>query len=206
MAELLKKSVLNLFPSQLFRGTISDLSLCKDIADKLIKLKESGNGIFEHDCFMTTDMLQEDPNFFNLAELILKESAYILDYQGVVRDSHYITSMWGNVNPSNHMHMMHIHPNSLLSGVIYISVPDKCSPTVFGDPRPGANVFEPNYSKMPNTGVFKVPPETGTMLLWNSWLPHGVDKGHNVDGLRIVVAFNIMIKGKISTKTAPLVL
>jgi len=44
------------------------------------------------------------------------------------------------------------------------------------------------------------------MLFWNSWLPHGVERGNNTTDDRIVVAFNIMIKGKITTRTAPLVL
>jgi uncharacterized protein (TIGR02466 family) len=209
MSELTNKNILTLFPSQLYKSTVSDLSMCSDIAKKLIHLRDTTEGTLDsYGGFTTTDQLQHEPEFLELARLIWEEAGEILDVQSVVRDSHYITSMWGNVNPPNHMHMMHVHPNSYLSGLIYINAPEDCGFTVFGDPRPGARMFEPNYNKVSvaTSGAFLFPPKTGTMLFWNSWLPHGVERGNNTTDDRIVVAFNIMIKGKITTRTAPLVL
>jgi hypothetical protein len=54
-----------------------------------------------------------------------------------------------------------------------------------------------------NMGRFITTPERGTMLIWPSFLPHAVERGSaktNED--RIVVAFNVMIRGKIENPTA----
>ena len=41
------------------------------------------------------------------------------------------------------------------------------------------------------------------MILWQSYLPHSVDNGNADDAEdRIVVAFNVMIRGKVETLTA----
>jgi hypothetical protein len=57
-----------------------------------------------------------------------------------------------------------------------------------------------------NAGLFRFPPKRGTLLMWPSWMYHGVDKGFTEDETadRISIAFNVMILGKIDTPTARL--
>ena len=53
--------------------------------------------------------------------------------------------------------------------------------------------------------VYVVVPDRGRMLIWPSYLPHAVVNGKaNVNEDRIVIAFNIMIRGTIETRTARL--
>ena len=209
MIETSERQLITLFPTLLFKSKVTDQNFIDDLVTKSRRLKTSNEGNFEHKNFVSYDDLQHSEEFKPLSDLILTESASILDYYGVVRDSHYISNMWCNITQPNHRHPVHVHPNCYLSGIIYLTAPDKCGATAFSDPRPGARIFEPNYTQMNanNAGLFRFQPEQGVMLTWPSWLPHGVDVGFNENKEdRIVVAFNIMIKGDITTPTATLVL
>jgi uncharacterized protein (TIGR02466 family) len=115
--------------------------------------------------------------------------------------------MWANITHPNHRHHMHIHPNCLLSGILYLKTPKDCGPTMFQDPRPGARMIEPSFTEMNafNSENFVVTPEKGCMMIWPAYLPHAVENGRaKEDEDRIVVAFNIMIRGRIDKRTARL--
>lgn len=203
------REIITLFPTLLFKGKVKDMELVNTMERKARMLKTLGKGHLEHKNFVSADNLQENEDFEPLAELVLQESNNVLDFYGVIRESHYISNMWCNITNPNHRHPVHIHPNCFMSGIIYLTAPEKCGMTAFSDPRPGARIFEPNYRQMneANSGLFRHQPEKGVMLFWPSWLPHGVDVGFNQNKEdRIVVAFNIMLKGEIKTPTAQLVL
>jgi uncharacterized protein (TIGR02466 family) len=196
-----KPGIYTLFPTPLFSGTISEPNLCDSLAEELIKMKTAEEGFFEAGNFTTDDNLHGRIEFVRLSELVLKETNKVLDFLSVIRDNHYISGMWGNITNPNHRHPVHIHPNSLLSGIIYLKTPEKCGGTVFTDPRPAARVFEPDFEKMSefNSGRFVHPAEKGKMLIWQSWMTHGVERGFTIDEDqdRIVISFNIQMIGKI---------
>jgi uncharacterized protein (TIGR02466 family) len=102
---------------------------------------------------------------------------------------------------------MHTHPNCLLSGIVYIKTPKKCGPTVFASPRQLAKNLEPTYLEKNefNADVFVFPAEKGRMLMWPSHVPHAVEEGAaDASQDRIVLAFNIMIRGRVEISTARL--
>lgn len=143
----------------------------------------------------------------DLVDLIISESENVLNFYKIKRQSHYITNMWANITHPNHRHHLHIHPNCLFSGILYVNAPKDCGPTVFADPRPGARIIEPSHTENnpANMSAFVVVAEKGRMLIWPSYLPHCVENGKaNVDEDRIVIAFNIMIRGTIDRPTARL--
>jgi uncharacterized protein (TIGR02466 family) len=102
--------------------------------------------------------------------------------------------------------MEHIHSNSLYSGVLYLQMPKGAAPTYFADPRPSAGILRPDYEN-PNPmflgarwGTFS---ERGGLIIFPSWLPHGVENVPYDPSLqRITLSFNIMIKTKIEFFTA----
>lgn len=68
-------------------------------------------------------------------------------------------------------------------------------------------MIEPAYteSNIINGNEFLAPPEKGRMLMWPSFVSHTVDYGTAPEhDDRIVVAFNIMIRGLIDRRTARL--
>jgi uncharacterized protein (TIGR02466 family) len=205
--ELVGRELVTLFPSNLFTGKVSDLGICDRAETSLREMQKAGRGSSEERVFVTPDDIDKLPDFKEIADLVLAESHNILNFYRVKRDAHYISNMWGNITHPNHRHHMHIHPNCLLSGILYVKAPPKCGPTMFVDPRPGARMIQPSYSEIvnQNMSVYVVPAEKGRMLIWPSFLPHAVENGRaDVNEDRIVIAFNVMIRGTIDVRTARL--
>jgi len=200
--------IIAMYPTPLFKGKVSDLSICERIEVKLRKMRADGVGVEEHGNWVSHDYLHQDPEFAELSEFVLSETGMVMDFLTLKREAHYITNMWGNITNPNHRHPVHMHPNCLYSGILYIKTPEGCGKTAFTDPRPAARVFEPNYEQLTqwNTGLMGITPEKGTMMIWPSWMTHGVDRGFtkNEDDDRVVVAFNVMMVGKIQIPTASL--
>jgi uncharacterized protein (TIGR02466 family) len=212
MIDFKKNGVLSLFPSLVFRGEVLDEKYLEFLEIEVRKLKENGQGFdhsntirnADHSAFQSIDSLQDIEEFADLKEVILDQTQDALDFFQVVRDDHYISNMWANITDRNHRHMAHMHPNCFLSGTFYVRTPENCGPIIFTDPRPSARVIEPDYFSTNdyNSGTCSIIPRAGEMLIWPSWLPHGVEIGESPIGEdRISIAFNIMLKGKVSSAT-----
>jgi len=209
--ELTAKQMYMLFPTPMFTGKLPDISLCDRIEKKLQELRAAGKGVFSPEgailAYMTPDNIQVLPEMKDLVEVIMEETGIVLDALAVKRDSHYITNMWANIANPNRRHFMHMHPNCLLSGLVYIKTPKNCGSTAFASPRLLSKNLEPTYWRKNelNSDVFFVPAEKGRMVIWPSHIPHSVEQGSADETQeRIVVAFNIMIRGLIDLPTARL--
>lgn len=209
--QLTAKQMFMLFPAPMFMGKVSDLSLCDRVERKLRELQKAGIGRSSPEgmilAYMSPDDIHALPEMKELVDLIMVEAGNILDAFRIKRESHYITNMWANIANPNRRHHMHVHPNCLLSGLIYIKTPPRCGPTVFISPRQFSKGLEPTYLEKNelNSDGFTMPAEKGRMLIWPSYIPHAVEQGAADESEdRIVVAFNIMIRGLIDGLTARL--
>jgi uncharacterized protein (TIGR02466 family) len=212
-AELTERQMFVLFPTPMFTGKLSDLGICDRAEKKIRELQRSGNGMSSpkgaSPAYITTDDLHTLPEMKELVDVIMEESGRVLDAHAIKRDSHYITSMWANITHPNHRQHMHVHPNCLLSGLVYIKTPLNCGPTMFASPRRLSKNLEPRYLQKNdlNSDFIIFPAEKGRMLIWPSHVPHAVEQGTADEAEdRIVVAFNVMIRGLIDQPTARLVL
>ena len=86
---------------------------------------------------------------------------------------------WGEHTPHNH------HPN-ILSGVLYIHVPEGASDLKFKDPRPARAISEWDRSNC----EIPVGARTGGAIIFPSWLEHYVEASQLNKG-RIAMSFNI---------------
>jgi uncharacterized protein (TIGR02466 family) len=210
-AELVEKQMVPIFPTLMFTGKLPDLSLCDRIEKTLRGLQKAGQGKTSPDraspAFLTDDNLHKMPEMKEIVEIILRESGKILDAYAIKRDSHYITDMWANITHPNHRQHMHVHPNCLLSGLVYIKTPLSCGPTMFASPRKFTKQLEPAYTARNelNSDFIIIPAEKGRMLIWPSHMPHAVESGTAIETEdRITMPFNIMIRGSIDLFTANL--
>lgn len=99
---------------------------------------------------------------------------------------------WVNVLRPGGAHSGHIHPHSVLSGTIYVSVPDGAGALQFEDPRHGRMMHAP--LRHPNAREDRQPmvalaPARGTLMLWESWLRHEVPTNRAAQE-RISISFN----------------
>ena len=98
--ELIEKQSMMLFPTPIFTGKISDITLCDRIENKLREMHKSGHGVphkFGKSNFLSSDDIHLLPEMKELVDLVMTESGYILDIYKMKRDSHYITNMWANI-------------------------------------------------------------------------------------------------------------
>jgi uncharacterized protein (TIGR02466 family) len=103
-----------------------------------------------------------------------------------------LDSLWINVMDRHAIHAPHIHPHSVISGTYYVSVPKGAGAIRFEDPRLGLMMAAPPRKKNArpeNRSFFDVAAAPGLLLLWESWLRHGVEANH-ARTPRISLSFN----------------
>jgi uncharacterized protein (TIGR02466 family) len=142
--------------------------------------------------------LQERAACYDFTEIV---NANVLEVANFLRwdlskFSFYITTCWAMVNGKYSSNALHNHPNSILSGVYYLQTPENCGGIYFADPRVGARMLNPPIEEFNLWTLPKISykPEVGLMLLFPSWLMHGVETNMSEEN-RISMSFNIGMKG-----------
>ena len=104
-------------------------------------------------------------------------------------------NMWANINYPGCFNRPHIHPNSLFSGVYYVTAPKNSGNLMVYDPRPGVQMAMPNRKekKLPFELWREVhyEPVAGRCIMFPAWLWHEV-KPNVGDQTRISVSFNFL--------------
>jgi len=103
-----------------------------------------------------------------------------------------LDSLWVNVMNRGAIHAPHIHPHAVVSGTYYVTVPPGSGAIRFEDPRLGLMMAAPprrKNARPANRSFVDVTPKPGLLLLWESWLRHGVQES-GARQPRISVSFN----------------
>ena len=112
----------------------------------------------------------------------------------------YITQSWLNYTEESQFHHKHEHPNSVVSGVLYLDTDKKTDQIVFSHPIRYQQI-QPDVGKFNiwNSDSWWIPVETGELFMFPSSLTHQVvtKKGNNT---RISLAFNTFYKGTIGSE------
>ena len=129
--------------------------------------------------------------FTNIINVNVLEVANFLQWD-LQKFSVNITTCWAIVNGKLASNSLHNHPNSILSGVQYLKAPENCGGIFFNDPRPASQIIIPPVTEFNLWTHPKISykPNEGTMLLFPSWLLHGVDMNMSEE-VRIAISFNI---------------
>ena len=127
----------------------------------------------------------------NLLDLHVKTFVEELDFDLEDRNLK-LEDLWINILPEGGNHSAHIHPNSVISGTTYISMPSGSSAIKFEDPRHSMMMAAPSRIKDAKEYLkpfIYVNPSVGDVLLWESWLRHEVP-ANNSSEERISISFN----------------
>jgi uncharacterized protein (TIGR02466 family) len=175
-------------------NTTIDFSICERYANVI---KESFGEIETSGC--TDDQLHKLPNFNELVTIIDNNvKTYTEEIVGIDKNDVTLSCMWSNSQIHLTKHHVHQHPNSFISGVLYLQIPECEDPgnIFFVDPRPAKNMFYADFKKETSLSDrnwwFK--PVTGMLLLFPSWLEHGTHKYLCSTGeRRISLSFNYIL-------------
>ncbi len=132
------------------------------------------------------------------------DNGLIIDFQTLANQKIYIDIIdsWVNINKGIAMNVPHSHPNSDLSGVVYIDVPHKKNKEMhnfdgdifFEDPR--RNLFD-NDMKLQFAQFnepLQIAPQIGDTILFPSWLRHWTMPTYKGKP-RVSFAFNVKFQG-----------
>ena len=141
------------------------------------------------------DLPVRDPAFDDLRRVLdrhvrrFADEAY-LDLRG---RKPKLDSLWVNVmKGTGGHHSGHIHPHSIVSGTIYVRVPEGSGALKLEDPRLPMMMAAPlrrNDAPEDAKSFVYAEPKPGTIYLWESWLRHEVPAG-KAKSERISVSFN----------------
>jgi len=145
----------------------------------------------------------------NLVDIKKIIDSHLLAYQhdvcGIEIQQFYITDSWIAVTPPGGKHVVHNHPNSLLSGVFYFSVPDRSSINFYVESPIFKNFkfcFDYTLSTEHNKQTVNVPVQQSDIVIFPSWVDHNVDVNTS-DQARIIIGFNCFVRGNFGNDRYP---
>jgi uncharacterized protein (TIGR02466 family) len=196
-----------MFPTFLGEQTYPDYASIKDqLVQRIQDIRaedEQGRKASEqyysngYTSFYTLNALHHDPAFAVLTRFLHDQARQYAMKQSwdTERCKIAMSSMWCSINGRNSFHEQHLHPFSHISGVFYVSCRPDSGCIYFKDPRSARWMIPPPVSKnLPeNTLIIRINPVEGVLLLFPSFMEHGVDI-NNTDTDRISISFNFEIQ------------
>lgn len=124
-----------------------------------------------------------------------------------------VTTIWANKANKLQFHHKHFHPNSIVSGILYLNVNEGYGKTNFYLKDPWWKIHNDGYLKLLDTNtndaaveiVAQAEPEEGKMIMFPSMIWHSVQPHKNMSE-RLTVSFNSYFRGSNSRHTLQLTL
>jgi uncharacterized protein (TIGR02466 family) len=186
----------NLFVTKLYEAELGDEALLEQLSHSIRSISNNDRAgrrwSKEHHYSGYTsyasldDLPQRDPAFGDLARHLTRHAAkFARDSEFDLARKPKLDSLWVNLLKAGGHHSGHIHPHSLISGVLYIEAPSGSGAIRFEDPRLPLMMAAP---QRPDSFV-SIEPRPGLVLMWESWLRHEVLPGKG-RGERLSISFN----------------
>lgn len=193
-----------LFPTPLWQGSLDDQALLADLAHSCRSLAEDdiagrrwsrANRYRGYTSYASlNDLPARDPAFATLARWLVRQATCFAEaaHLDLAGRKPRLDSLWVNILKPGGGHSGHIHPHSIISGTVYVEVPEGAGAIRFEDPRlPMLMHAPPRSAHAPEAqrNFVHVEPQAGTLLLWESWLRHEVLTS-TAKAERISISFN----------------
>jgi len=185
-----------LFPTPVMRSTLDrkftevELTLCRNTKYRSIvgnNVSENTNILDQEEFQDLKTTVQEHVNFFFSKTINPSDNIQL-----------QLTQSWLNTTEKSQYHHHHSHPNSFISGVLYISADAKTDSIQFFSnnlrswdiPTAEYNIF--------NSYMWKFPVNTGDIILFPSTLHHSVPIMEGTHK-RISLSFNTFLSGQLGS-------
>ena len=191
----------NLFVTPLYESELGNDALLEELAHSIYSLAEDDvagqrwseeKGYLGYTSYASLDDLPvRDPAFGDLKKLLQKHAnAFAKELAWDLKPK--LDSLWVNLMEPGAVHGAHIHPHSILSGTLYVDVPEGAGAIRFEDPRLPMMMAAPvrgEDAPVELRPFIEVAPVAGTILLWESFLRHEV-LPHRGTEERLSISFN----------------
>ncbi len=194
----------SLFATRFYEADLGDDDLVEELEDAALELAKAdragvawskAHGYRGYTSYASlNDLPLRDPRFGDLVRLLnkhvavfAKDCAFDLGGRKLKLDS-----FWVNVLKPGGAHSGHIHPHSVVSGTMYVTIPEGAGALKLEDPRLPMMMAAPtrleDAAEDLRTFVY-AEPKPGSVFLWESWLRHEVVP-NAAKGERISISFN----------------
>jgi uncharacterized protein (TIGR02466 family) len=182
----MKEELLQLFPTPLLivpyeEPIDKELAYLKTISYR--EQQQNGNYRSDDSYLLRKEELKNIKNF--LGEAVDKFTKNVLNSKQRL----VITQCWANRNPKGSKHHEHVHPNSIISGVMYFQINEKLPPIQFAKSIQDGMKLDPIKYNHVNSESFLLPCKPGELILFPSSLKHSVPINQG-DEDRISMSFN----------------
>jgi len=136
--------------------------------------------------------LFHDPLFAPLLEACLAATKHALIQMLPNKELQFRLDAWANIHDPGAYNESHLHPNVLLSGCFYLSVPAVSGAISFRDPRAAlvASLFQGAGANSHQKAFIE--PREGMLVLFPNWLEHFVEPHEGV-APRVSIAMNALL-------------
>ena len=209
---MIKDSIIGLFPTNVFVGLLNDQTIDHSVIyqaaidnfnstlqheERRAKWEETSDQLVSSN----RNVLKTEPALDPLKKAIERKiNAYAKEVLGS-NDEYmlYITSSWFSYLQEGRSHPIHGHPNSIISGVYYVSANEDDYLSLYNqENRDGNNLSLSAITNEYNYSMCTVPVQNNTLIMFPATLPHSVPSTtKNGNDLRISLAFNTFVKGKL---------
>jgi uncharacterized protein (TIGR02466 family) len=185
-------------------------SLCADLRDLILArstvdagVKHSNEGGWQSEEFASWAGAP-GANLLNFAHDLANEMSAVSTPNGLIEAKlEWRCNAWANINDNGHSNALHAHPGAFWSAVFWVDDSSEPGTDVAGeleflDPRGIAPIMYSSDLRMKVGGCLTaghsspVQPESGTLLMFPSWLMHSVRR-YEGSRPRISVAFNFSV-------------
>ena len=173
----------------------SHTSYATNLAGYGAKDKPNYSSALESTHWAGHELLSAIPELKDLRNFILQAGIQANRFIGIDRnvESLMFQGSWFSINRKYGYHGYHSHMPGLWSGVYYVQAVNEDSAITFLDVNKKHNwptaysTFNDNNYCSPSCSI---PPETGMLIIFPSWLEHGVEQQMD-DRERITISFNL---------------
>lgn len=182
----MKEELVQLFPTPLLivqyeQSIDKELAYLKTISYR--EQRENGNFRSDNSYLLRNEEFKNIKNF--LGEAVNKFTTDVLQSKQRL----VITQCWANRNPKGSKHHEHVHPNSIISGVMYFQINEKLPPISFSKDRQEGMKLNPEKYNHVNSESFLLPCKPGELIMFPSSLKHSVPINQSNED-RISISFN----------------
>lgn len=97
---------------------------------------------------------------------------------------------WASFYQKGDRHESHLHPNTALSAIYYVTAPTHCELDL-SDPRVGTDYFDPGITIANEGYPTRLRRYPGDLVIFPGWVQHAVPEVQD-DGLRVSVSWNLL--------------
>jgi len=191
---VIKATISGIFPTPIYQAKLD-----RKFTKRELRFVEKIKRVSNFDNFTSVDKyVLHNPLFATLRKEV---DLFIEDYFSKILFAPktiipYITQSWLNYTEPNEAHHKHNHPNSCISGVLYISANKAYDKITFEHGRYDQIKLSSTEWNVFNSETCSFPIESGEVIMFPSRLIHLVKPTKGKD-TRISLSFNVFVKGNL---------